>query len=172
MNTLPNGVILAARHSKTKKFFICFAMRSPCTNFALEWLSATPIIAYMFRKKTRNWYVPKGQEPTDFDKRILSFQNKGELVPTRKLIKTPEQIEGIKRSGEVNTGVLDLIEKEIHAGMSTADIDKLVYDFTVAHGAIPAPLNYVCVRVLTRWCATAFLLNMKFLRKATLLMWT
>ena len=63
-------------------------------------------------------------------------------MPTRQLIKTPEQIEGIRRSGVVNTGVLDLIEKEIHAGMSTAEIDTLVYDYTVAHGAIPAPLNY------------------------------
>lgn len=96
----------------------------------------------MFKRKIRNWYIPKGQEPTDFDKKILSFQNHGELVPTRNLIKTPEQIEGIKRSCKVNTGVLDLIEKEIHAGMSTADIDKLVYDYTVSHGAIPAPLNY------------------------------
>lgn len=26
--------------------------------------------------------------------------------------------------------------------MSTAEIDKLVYDYTVDHGAIPAPLNY------------------------------
>ena len=96
----------------------------------------------MFKRKVRNWHVPKGQEPTEFDKRILSFQNRGELVPTRELIKTPEQIEGIRRSGEINTGVLDLIEREIHAGMSTEDIDKLVYDYTTAHGAIPAPLNY------------------------------
>ena len=63
-------------------------------------------------------------------------------MPKRELIKTPEQIEGIRRSGVVNTGVLDLIEKEIHAGMSTAEIDRLVYDYTTAHGAIPAPLNY------------------------------
>ena len=105
------------------------------------WLSAT-LQTIMLKRIKRNWYVPKGQEPTDFDKRILSYQNRGELVPTRKLIKTPEQIEGIKRSCEVNTGVLDLVEKEIHAGMSTEDIDKLVYDYTVAHGAIPAPLNY------------------------------
>ena len=42
----------------------------------------------------------------------------------------------------MNTGVLDLVAKEIHAGMSTAEIDKLVYDYTIAHGAIPAPLNY------------------------------
>lgn len=96
----------------------------------------------MLKRIKRNWHVPAGAELTAFDKRILSFQNKGELVPTRQLIKTPEQIEGIRRSGVVNTGVLDLVQSEIHAGMSTADIDKLVYDYTTAHGAIPAPLNY------------------------------
>ena len=96
----------------------------------------------MNRRRKQNWYVPKGQEPTDFDKRILSYQNRGEIVPTRQLIQPPAQIEGIRRSGEINTGVLDLIEREIHAGMSTAEIDRLVYDFTVSHGATPAPLGY------------------------------
>ena len=95
----------------------------------------------MFRRKI-NWRVPKGAELTELDKQVLYYQNKGHLVPTRELIKTPEQIEGIRKSCVVNTGVLDLVEKEIHAGMSTADIDKLVYDYTVSHGAIPAPLNY------------------------------
>lgn len=96
----------------------------------------------MFKRKTRNWHIPKGQEMTDFDKKILAFQNRGELVPTRGLIKTPEQIEGIRRSGEINTGILDMLETKIREGMSTAEIDRLVYDFTVSHGAIPAPLNY------------------------------
>lgn len=94
------------------------------------------------RRKINNWRLIKGQPLTELDKRILYLQNKGHLVPTRDLIKTPEQIEGIRRSGVVNTGVLDLIEKEIKEGMSTAQIDKLVYDYTVDHGAIPAPLNY------------------------------
>ena len=89
-----------------------------------------------------NWKILKGQELTELDKKVLFYQNKGHLVPSRKLIKTPEQIEGIRRSGVVNTGVLDLVEKEIHAGMSTAEIDRLVYDYTVAHGAVPAPLHY------------------------------
>ena len=94
------------------------------------------------RRNKINWRVPKGEELTEMDKKVLYFQNKGHLVPTRNLIKTPEQIEGIRKSGVVNTGVLDLVAKEIHAGMSTAEIDKLVYDYTVSHGAIPAPLNY------------------------------
>ena len=89
-----------------------------------------------------NWHPIKGQPLTELDKHIMYLQNKGHLVPTRKLIKTPEQIEGIRRSGVVNTGVLDLIAQEIKEGMSTAAIDKLVYDYTVSHGAIPAPLNY------------------------------
>ena len=90
----------------------------------------------------RNWFVPQGLPLTEMDKRILSFQNRGEIVPTRDLIKTPEQIEGIRRSGVINTGVLDLVEREIHAGMTTAEIDRLVYDYTTSHGAIPAPLGY------------------------------
>ena len=76
------------------------------------------------------------------DRKILFIKSTDTLCPSPKLIKTPEQIEGIRRSGKINTGVLDLVEKEIHAGMSTAEIDKLVYDYTVDHGAIPAPLNY------------------------------
>ena len=96
----------------------------------------------LLKRKCNNWRVPKGQELTELDKKVLAFQNKGCLVPKRTLIKTPEQIEGIRRSGIVNTGVLDLISKEIHPGMSTAEIDRMVYDYTMSHGAIPAPLNY------------------------------
>lgn len=96
----------------------------------------------MSRRKVYNWRPIKGQPLTELDKKILYLQNKGHLVPSRDLIKTPEQIEGIRRSGIVNTGVLDLIEKEIHEGMTTAQIDRLVFDYTVSHGAIPAPLNY------------------------------
>ena len=93
-----------------------------------------------FRKK--RWHVLPGGQPTEMDLKIMEFENKGKLVPTRDLIKTPEQIEGIRKSGVVNTGVLDEVGKHICAGMSTLEIDKIVYDYTVAHGAIPAPLNY------------------------------
>lgn len=96
----------------------------------------------MRRKIRRNWIVPEGVELTDLDRKILAFQEEGFLVPSRKLIKTPEQIEGIRRTGVVNTGVLDLVAQEIHAGMTTLEIDEMVYDYTVSHGAIPAPLNY------------------------------
>ena len=96
----------------------------------------------LFNKNPRNWRVKGGQPLTELDKKILSFQNRGFLVPTPDLIKTPEQIEGIRRSGVINTGVLDLVASEIKAGMSTAAIDKLVHDYTLDHHAIPACLGY------------------------------
>ena len=44
---------------------------------------------------------------TDLDKKVLSFQNRGALVPPRHLVLNDEQIAGIRRSGEVNTGGRD-----------------------------------------------------------------
>ena len=96
----------------------------------------------MIRRKKVNWKIPKGAELTELDKKVLYFQNKGCLVPTRELIKTPEQIEGIRRSGLLNTAVLDKVAESIKEGMSTADIDKIVYDYTTSHGGIPACLGY------------------------------
>lgn len=83
-----------------------------------------------------------GQPLTEMDKRIIDLEKRGKLVPTRDLIKTPEQIEGIRRSGVVNTGVLDEVAKHIHAGMNTLEIDKICYDYCTSHGAIPACLGY------------------------------
>ena len=103
--------------------------------------------------KRKRWRVPAGVEPTELDKKVMAYEKRGCLVPKRTLIRTPEQIEGIRRSGVVNTGVLDLVAANIHAGMSTLEIDKMVYDYTVAHGGIPATLGYegypksVCVSI-------------------------
>ena len=54
--------------------------------------------------------------------------------------------------------MLDYIEKHIHEGMNTAEIDKIVYDMTTEMGGIPAPLNYegypysVCTSVNDQVC--------------------
>lgn len=94
----------------------------------------------------------------EFDEKYEHFKRNHEEMPDRSLIKNKEQIEGIKKSALVNNGVLDLVEREIKVGMSTADIDKLVYDYTVAHDAVPAPLNYegfpksVCTSINSEVC--------------------
>ena len=77
-----------------------------------------------------------------FDEKYAKLAREKNIMPSRELIKNEKDIIGIKKSAKINTGVLDHVAKHIHAGMSTADIDQLVYDYTVSHGAIPAPLNY------------------------------
>ena len=78
----------------------------------------------------------------DIEQKIKAYKAKGYRVPTRKMIKTAAQIKGIRRSAAINTAVLDLVAAHIQEGMTTEEIDTLVYNFTIAHGAIPAPLNY------------------------------
>lgn len=96
----------------------------------------------MAKQRKPNWVVPAGKTPTEFDQKILSFQDKGFIVPQNSLIKTPEAIEGIRKAGVINTGALDLIASEIRAGMSTAQIDRLVAEYIADHGAIAACLDY------------------------------
>ena len=86
-------------------------------------------------KKYKKCHMP-------IEEKILLHSERGEIVPTRAILKTAEQIEKIKESARLNTAVLDEVAKHIRIGMSTAEIDKLVYDFTTEHGGIPAPLNY------------------------------
>ena len=120
--------------NKNKYEFILYFAR-----FALP-LQAKKII--MIQGKKRRWHCLSGQEPTELDKQVMYWENKGKLVPTRDLIKTPEQIEGIRRAGVVNTGVLDEVAKNIHAGMSTLEIDQICRRYCEEHHAIPACLNY------------------------------
>ena len=90
----------------------------------------------MIFNKKRRWHCISGQPVTEMDKQVMYWENKGKLVPTRELIKTPEQIEGIRKSGVVNSGVLDEVAKQIHAGMSTEEIDKICYDYCTEKGAV------------------------------------
>ena len=92
--------------------------------------------------KKRRWHLLPGGEITELDKRVMYWEHKGKTVPTRDLIKTSEQIEGIRKAGVLNTAVLDEVARLIHKGMSTLEIDEIVYNYTTEHGGIPAPLNY------------------------------
>lgn len=73
---------------------------------------------------------------------LEKYKTQGYIIPHPALIKTAEQIEGIRQSGLITTQILNMVEKAIKPGMTTAELDKLVYDYTIAHNAIPAPLNY------------------------------
>jgi len=78
----------------------------------------------------------------EFDRKLEELYDMGAVVPSRDIIKTPEEIEGIRKSAQVNIAVLDYVAEHIREGISTAEIDKWVYDETTKRGGIPAPLDY------------------------------
>lgn len=65
----------------------------------------------------------------------------GYQIP-RESIKTEEDIEGIRKSCKLTHEVLDMVGERIKAGITTEDINKWVHEYTVEHGAYPAPLGY------------------------------
>lgn len=93
-----------------------------------------------------------------FDEKIERFKEAGHRVPDHSIIKTPEQIAGIKKSAKINIAVLDYVAENIREGMSTEEIDRLVYTKTTEMGGIPAPLNYegfpksVCTSINEQVC--------------------
>lgn len=91
--------------------------------------------------------------PAAIAEKIQFYKRKGYRVPPRQIIRTNEQIKGIRASAQVNTALLDYLTEYVKEGVSTAELDRLAYRFTVEHGAIPAPLNYegfpksVCISI-------------------------
>ncbi len=58
------------------------------------------------------------------------------------IIKTDEQIEGIRKSSALTREILDKVNDIIEPGITTDYIDNFVHNFIVDHGAVPATLNY------------------------------
>ena len=93
-----------------------------------------------------------------FDRKIDGFARAGHRVPTHDIIKTPEQIELIKKSAVINMACLDAVAEMIGEGVNTAEINRVVHETTTKMGGIPAPLNYegfpfsVCTSVNDQVC--------------------
>lgn len=58
------------------------------------------------------------------------------------IIKTREQIEGIRKSSKLAAQALDFAEQFVKAGVSTGFIDDKIEEFIVSNGAIPATKGY------------------------------
>ena len=88
-----------------------------------------------------------------FDNRIKDYWNRGYEVPDHSMIKTPEQIEGIREAGKKNTMVLDFITPYVKEGVSTGELNRLIEEYTREIGGIPACLGYqgypksVCISI-------------------------
>lgn len=58
-------------------------------------------------------------------------------------IKTAEEITKMRVAGRLAAEVLEMIEPQVQAGITTSELDKICHDYIVnEQDAIPAPLNY------------------------------
>lgn len=78
----------------------------------------------------------------DFDNQLKILKRQGVHVPPHSMIKTPQQIDGIKQAAVINNGLLDYIEKHIKVGMTTQDIDDMTNLYLKKHHATSADLHY------------------------------
>ncbi|MCD8310116.1 MAG: type I methionyl aminopeptidase [Prevotellaceae bacterium] len=86
-------------------------------------------------------YMPHNYSD-EAEAKVQQYKRAGCKLPMRNLLRTEEQIAGIRASAKINTALLDYIAEHIREGMSTAEIDHLVYCFTTDHDAIPADFLY------------------------------
>ncbi len=90
--------------------------------------------------------------------KIAEYAAKGCEVPDLEMIKTPEQIEGIRAAAKINNACLDLIAEKIKTGMTTEELDAMAYDFIIKNGGIPACLGFcgfpksICTSVNDQVC--------------------
>ncbi len=93
-----------------------------------------------------------------FDDKVLGYQMKGHMIPDKDMLKTKEQIEGIRESSKINIAVLDYVARYIREGMTTEEINRMVHEETVRMGGIPAPLHFdgypksVCTSINEQVC--------------------
>ena len=64
----------------------------------------------------------------------------------------PEGFEGMRKAGRLAAEILDELVAHVVPGVTTEEIDRIVYDMTLAGGGVPATLGY---RGYTKSCCTS-----------------
>ena len=68
-------------------------------------------------------------------------------------LKTPQEIQKMKKACRIVGDMLRLLEEKIHVGMTTKELDAIAYNYIVASGAKPNFLGYggfpgtICVSI-------------------------
>ncbi len=58
------------------------------------------------------------------------------------VIKTSNQLQKMRKAGIITGGALVAAQKAIRPGMTTKELDSVIHDYIVSHGAKPSFLNY------------------------------
>ncbi len=54
----------------------------------------------------------------------------------------PDAFAAMRKAGRLAAGALDLITPFVQPGVTTDELDERILEYALAHGAVPAPLNY------------------------------
>lgn len=57
-------------------------------------------------------------------------------------VKSSAELQKMRMAGKITGGALALAGEKIHAGMTTKELDKILYNYIVSHGAKPSFLGY------------------------------
>lgn len=66
----------------------------------------------------------------------------GDTDARRVILHTQEDFVGMRAAGQLAARTLDMIVPHVRAGVTTGELDRLIHDFMIAHGATPATLGY------------------------------
>mgnify|MGYP001822574545 CR=1 FL=1 len=97
-------------------------------------------------KKHKNCCMGRSTPPPESLKQI--YQKRYNIR-----LKSAADVEKIRQAGELVMSTFKEVEAVLCPGLVTDEIDRIVHDFTIRHGATPAPLNYrgfpksVCVSI-------------------------
>lgn len=87
-------------------------------------------------KKWKKCHFPEIQQP-NFTQLAQRYYKQYQI-----LLKTPEQIEGIKRACQLSAQILDALCQKAKPGVTTNELDLYSQKLHKEAGAIPAPLGY------------------------------
>jgi methionyl aminopeptidase len=89
------------------------------------------------QKKWKKCHYPKRNPQQSFSEKQRYFQKTYGI-----LLKTPEQIDGIRKASRLAAFILDELCKKAKKGVTTNELNDLANELHKKHDAIPAPLNY------------------------------
>ncbi|OQY46164.1 MAG: type I methionyl aminopeptidase [Anaerolineaceae bacterium 4572_78] len=75
-------------------------------------------------------------------RKTRSFWRKEDFDSKEIVMKTEAQIEGIRKSSQLTSKILDMVGERIQEGITTNEIDQWIYEYTVECDGWPATLNY------------------------------
>ncbi len=73
---------------------------------------------------------------------FTAFSESSVGAPAGIVLHGPDEFEAMRKAGRLAAECLDMITEHVVPGVTTEELDRICHEFTLDHGAIPAPLGY------------------------------